>query len=200
MKVKILLSLKLVLFLGLNFVWYNVRSCSCQNKNSIYDAYESADVIVQGKVISITQYIASEFPFTEKFNGTVKTYKYKVSIVIKKNLKGDFDKGDTIIISTGLGGGDCGFKFGVGEYYIVYGMENNLDQYANFIEERKKWYKTHPGSYVRFETGICNRTKIKDRKEIKSLRKIVRKGRNKVMYPAQPQADLNTMVSYDVEG
>lgn len=52
---------------------------------------------------------------------------------------------DTIEIQTGLGGGDCGFPFSIGQSYIVFASN-----------EPKKGFKTKRI----IETNICTKTQL----------------------------------------
>ena len=85
---------------------------------------------------------------------------------VKKVLKGHFSI-DTIVITTGMGGGDCGYSFQKGNAYVVH-TNQRLSHYIDETLSRKKLV-TKPF----FETNDCERTTSEIRKEIKFLRKFL---------------------------
>jgi len=47
-------------------------------------------------------------------------YQYAVYFAVKESFKGVAEPADKFVVYTGLGGGDCGYDFVVGEAYLVY--------------------------------------------------------------------------------
>jgi hypothetical protein len=97
-----------------------VEACDCSPVR-MCQAYWLSDAVFSGRVVAIDRVDLPKFPrratfqVTEAFLGV---------------------SGDRIEIFTGMGGGDCGYEFRVGDDYIVY---------ARFRDGR-------------LTTGVCNRT------------------------------------------
>ncbi|HKE55835.1 MAG TPA: carboxypeptidase regulatory-like domain-containing protein [Pyrinomonadaceae bacterium] len=53
-------------------------------------------------------------------DGTRTFYQYAVYFAVKESFKGVPQPADRMLVYTGLGGGDCGYQFVVGETYLVY--------------------------------------------------------------------------------
>lgn len=71
-------------------------------------------------------------------------------LLVQDSYKGNISS-DTVIIYTGIGGGDCGVRFKTGERYIVYGeSESYFDHLKNTIN--------FPNATNSFWTNICLRT------------------------------------------
>ena len=94
---------------------------------------------------------------------------YKTTVVVTEIYKGKF-KGDTIIIFSGDGGGDCGFRFKVGENYIVYGSKIKNTLYYNIYSKKRKNV---------FGTSTCTRTWNYSNEEIEGIRKYIKRKRIK---------------------
>jgi hypothetical protein len=100
--------------------------CSCveplpgtSEENQVLQELKDADAVFLGTVLSI-------WP-TPMFNK-------RVTILVHKSWKGiDSEK---VVVGTGLGGGDCGYRFNRGEQYLVYA----------YLDEGKLY------------TSICSRT------------------------------------------
>lgn len=106
-------------------------ACSCIEPGSVEEEMKRVDVVFAGTVIS--KKIVGDFQVE---------YWFKVEAVYKgvttvKNVK----------VTTGIGGGDCGYNFTKGERYIVYG----------WVEGKA------------IDTNICTRTKNYDIDEEKEL-------------------------------
>lgn len=98
-------------------------ACSCVKPGDPREELEKSTAVFSGKVLDV--------------NRDSVGYAYKVSFDVEKIWKGVSRK--TVVISTGLGGGDCGFEFTEGEIYIVYAYGNDVE----FLS-----------------TGICSRTHL----------------------------------------
>ncbi|WP_212919089.1 hypothetical protein [Ornithinibacillus bavariensis] len=98
-------------------------ACSCAEKQSVEGEFMQSMAVFRGVVI-----------------GTKDTSNSKrVLFDVLENWKGANQS--QIIIQTGLGGGDCGIDFQVGEEYLVYASEQLLSDSDNYLS-----------------TGICDRT------------------------------------------
>jgi hypothetical protein len=132
--------------------------CSCIGEATIKQELKRSDVVFIGKVIA-KKVINTTDTLMPAIIIQKAEYKLQVSIIFKGKIKQD-----TIIVVTGLGGGDCGFNFEVGNEYIVYSsFENKYYPQGNTVN--------------RFlYTDICRRTRLAtDMEEIKALNKKCRK-------------------------
>lgn len=111
------------------FSAYSTIACSCAVWSTC-QAYGAAKAVFVGKVI--------EGRAAERMSDMVKagtkdlTFKFSVSRAFL-----GVKKGDTVVVHTGFGFGDCGFPFEKGEEYVVYAHDNK-------------------GT---LQTGICSRTR-----------------------------------------
>lgn len=99
------------------------KSCSCTGTEDLSVSVKRSDAIFSGRVISkaIKTILAdSLWP-----NG-IKYSFFETKFKVVRIFKGNFTS-DTIIITSGLGHGDCGYPFDVGNYYVVYAR--NKDRY-----------------------------------------------------------------------
>jgi hypothetical protein len=103
-------------------------ACSCVSGVPVCDAFWRTPLVFSGTVIEVT-------PVPPK-NARAMSFQRRVRFSVAKVWRGD--AADTIEISTGMGGGDCGFNFVAGQQYLVYASGT-------------------PGQY---STGICSRTKL----------------------------------------
>lgn len=123
----------------------NTLACSCDlpigNKSlekQIKENYKNSVAVFSGKV-------------TEIFKDP-NAYFVKVKFESEKIYKGVISK--EVIITTGRGGGDCGYNFEVGKNYLVYAY----------------------GDFDNLQTNICQRTSlIEETKDAKVLEKIKKK-------------------------
>jgi len=79
-------------------------ACSCVMPGTPSEELKEATAVFSGTVIDIDRNLTG--------------YGYKVKFDIEKIWKGISDK--TVVVSTGMGGGDCGYGFKEGERYFVY--------------------------------------------------------------------------------
>ncbi|MEP3372879.1 hypothetical protein [Maribacter dokdonensis] len=100
-------KLMLVLIIGYSIPSY---ACSCEYSSNMIERFANAEIIFSGKVLSV-QYCELEK------NGPVKLY----SIAITNSFKGD--NRSTIQLLTGIGDGDCGDDFTIGEDYVIFGYD-----------------------------------------------------------------------------
>ena len=112
------------------FIQIDVLACSCSLpipklslKKQVIKAQKNADVVISGKVLEITK--------------QPENFYVSVRLQLENSWKGNSSK--EITIFTGLGNGDCGYPFEVGESYLIY---------ANSSDENKN----------KLVTNICRRT------------------------------------------
>jgi hypothetical protein len=119
--IRILLALLLVVMMIVLFPMPSL-ACSCAEMSPVEDELARSVAVFHGRVLEINE------------DG----YRKMVLFDVKEIWKGT-DKSQ-IIIQTGLGGGDCGIDFQVGQEYLVYANDSHLygDEYLS--------------------TGICDRT------------------------------------------
>lgn len=88
-------------------------ACSCAELPSIGEELERSQAVFSGKVVDVRE------------NQSLKGNRTKsVLFDVTNTWKGV--KQSQIIITTGLGGGDCGFDFEVGQDYLVYAHESTM--------------------------------------------------------------------------
>jgi hypothetical protein len=166
---------KLILILILLLTAQKIFSCTCINENSLKQDIKKADLIFKGKVIKVdvitiynvygdsiyarnayenienkTKYKSYD-DFKEKNYGTKQL---EITIESLKPYKGKITS-EFIKIRTGLGCGDCGYKFELGKVYLVFA---NNSQYLKYSKDRlnAKWRNIKNV----YETNICMRTKL----------------------------------------
>lgn len=134
-------------------------ACSCVGKASVKEARKRADVVFVGKVISEETIQITRLSEFTTFPIHVKRYMVEVEATFKR---GRTRKGDTVIVYTGMGHGDCGFHFELGGRYVIYGDDD--DTRASLFYGDKPL--TGRGIYW---TNICTRTRPFDAVEVKEL-------------------------------
>ncbi|KRG11142.1 hypothetical protein ACA30_09010 [Virgibacillus soli] len=106
-----MLLLSLFSFLHLSPI--PAQACSCAELPGVEEEFERSTAVFSGKVIDIR----------EKTNSAGFNYKSILFQVIQ-TWKGVNET--QVIITTGLGGGDCGFAFKEGQEYLVYAYESDM--------------------------------------------------------------------------
>lgn len=130
----------------------HVYGCSCVGETSFKKEFKRSDVVFTGKVmdrkiIEIKDSLMSAM--------TIQKAEYTVQVTMWYKGK---RKEEEITITTGIGGGDCGFEFIVGSEYIIYSSYD--DKYAE---------KSSRVSGLLY-TDICRRTRLADDEaEMKAL-------------------------------
>lgn len=140
MKKKNKLTVLFLLFCSL-FVWNASYACSCIGKATTKQELKSSDFVFRGTVIEKFTFVIDTL-FGDRYVYNVK-YKFKVQSIYKEKKK---YREQEVIITTGLGNGDCGFKFEEGKEYIVYSCFKN------------KHYSTGGQVGMFLYTSICKRT------------------------------------------
>lgn len=131
--------------------------------------YNKTELIFIGKVFKIDtiktvpDYFVRQFKYTEDSTNTYTNHQL-ISFAVKKLIKGSFSI-DTLVIMTGMGGGDCGYFFENKKTYIVHSNEI-ASYYIDETSSKKKLLKKHF-----LETNVCTRTTSEIKKELKFLRK-----------------------------
>ena len=88
-------------------------ACSCAELPSVEEEFERSQAVFSGKVIDV------------KEKRSIKGYQTKsVLFEVTNTWKGV--KQSQILITTGQGGGDCGFDFKKGQEYLVYANESTM--------------------------------------------------------------------------
>ena len=121
-------------------------------------SFDGSDLVVVGTVIS-----GEEFRTLDSTSMGSRYFRYpqmRYRVVISEKFKGNF-RSDTVTIITGMGHGDCGYQFGIGYEYIIYGYKQYKDRSSDRVVNF-------------FETDICTRTRgASDLKKIQELRMLV---------------------------
>lgn len=143
-------------------------ACSCIGKSSIKKEFKYRNVVLIGKIISkkiyqetdVYQEHKLDYPkdFPEKFIPKKAVYE----ILVIEKLKGEI-KTDTIKIYTGLGNGDCGVNFKIGENYIIY--SNYEDEHFNNGIKNERF----------LTTDICTSTQQFEEKEYKKVKRFAKR-------------------------
>lgn len=122
-----LMSAAAVVFIFL-FGGTAAEACSCALTGPPCQSYFRVDAVFIGTVKTITELEAppDPRPYTHRL----------VTFTVERALRGV--EGISIAVTTGMGGGDCGYGFKTGERYLVYA------------------YKAQDGQ---LRTGICSRTR-----------------------------------------
>jgi hypothetical protein len=121
-------------------------ACSCAPPPDIPDEFRQSAAVLEGLVTDIdtpqialgwlmSKHIASDWLGTSRPSAHDQAAaQRRITLKVLRVWKGDV--GRQAVISTGYGGGDCGFPFVQGERYLVY-----ADRFEGFLS-----------------TGICGRT------------------------------------------
>jgi hypothetical protein len=153
-------------------------ACSCVGESTVEGGYKSADVVATGEIINIeTEWLPDStkikemvelgFPadsLDKRLNGY---YLKNVLVKVENVYKGNATT-DTLTIYTGMGGGDCGFRFTEGQKYVIYGDTDSY--FGDFFKDQE-----FPDGQNVYWTNICTRTQEHNRKEIKELEKLKNK-------------------------
>jgi len=103
------------------FIVKIVDKCPCGPKLPVEEAYLKSDGIFIGKVVE------SRLAGFKLYDQTYKYMEYNLEVV--KKYKGNIID-NKVIIRTGLGGADCGYRFLLGKKYIVYGSQYKGNLYS----------------------------------------------------------------------
>lgn len=164
-----------ILFGFLTLGFSELIACSCQGESTVKGAITSSDFVIVGEIISkVFVDIPDSLLIRQNLMDTLahKYYPYvfrisKYKIKIERVYKGA-TVSDTLDIYTGNGGGDCGYRFKIGERYIVYG---NKETYFGFLNNNYDY----PKGLNCMWTNICMRTSNYYQLEIDEIEKILNK-------------------------
>lgn len=169
------MMLKATFFLAFGFAT-QVYACKCDGSGSIKTSFTSAEGVVYGKVISKTlvpftstlradkiEEIKIALKDNEQKLALLEMLIVKVELALVEKYKG-VSYSDTISFYTTMNGASCGYKFEVGQSYIVYFSKSNL----NFL------FDSGSGGDIRKEkiywTNNCTRTSLFSKTEAAELR------------------------------
>ena len=141
---KFILSILFIILSGQLKCW----GCTCIGTSDVNTAVKIAQLVVTGKVIGRKEIVVDSDTMIPDFS--IKMIDY--TIVISKVYKGNAGK-DTIIIRTGYGNGDCGFRFIINQNYLIYAMREDKIRYT-----QKKPGRSKKGLRGIYRTDICTRT------------------------------------------
>lgn len=136
-----------------------LNACSCEGDETVAHALEWADAVFVGKVISEETLHVSRLDGEAFFPHYVKRYAVEIERPFKN---GRLRTGDTVIIYTGMGHGDCGFHFERGGRYVIYGADSDYDA-GRLSADRSLIGR---GIYW---TNICTRTRAFEEQEVRQL-------------------------------
>lgn len=129
----------------------NVLACRCLVAENAKDELKNVDIALVGTIISREEIRVDD---TLGVNQIVSRLEMKFQLIVENTFKGTFSN-DTVSIFTGMGGGDCGYNFVVGERYIVYADYQNAEDST--------------AEKASLTTSICTRTQVYNEEEIKAL-------------------------------
>ncbi|MCJ7840016.1 hypothetical protein MUB24_03640 [Lederbergia sp. NSJ-179] len=112
---KLMLFMILFAFFNILFIQFSpapVQACSCAELPGVEEEFDRSKAVFSGKVLEVR----------EKTDSSGYMYKSILFQVIK-TWKGI--KESQVIITTGIGGGDCGIDFKEGQEYLVYADETD---------------------------------------------------------------------------
>ncbi len=148
---------KIVLILIITVLSLSSLACSCVGKSSVKEGVHKSNIVFSGKILTKNVFVLDDSILPKG----LKLYQTEYKILVAKVYKGKMRK-DTISLITGIGKGDCGFEFKVGNDYIVY--SNYKDKYFTLGKRVKKF----------LYTDICTRTKPFDENEHQEILKYTR--------------------------
>jgi hypothetical protein len=109
----------LILTLFFSMVSY---ACDCDETLTIEKAFKQSEKVFTGKIISVRPHNSKMYKNGDE---TIEEYSnVKVKIELTNSFKGSSKK--TIELITGIGGGDCGYDFIVGEEYLIFAYDNGI--------------------------------------------------------------------------
>ena len=112
--------------------------CDCIGTISVSQSLTGSDGVFAGTVLSVRDTI--RVIALEAAADTVRLPDRAFTFLVTKKWKGPV--GDTLVVLTGRGGGDCGYPFGIGGSYLVYAGWSELNRPSGVLG-----------------TGICSRTR-----------------------------------------
>lgn len=129
---------RLLIIFALIFASPRLFPCSCIGFQSFYWHYNNADIIFKGQVLNIIE--PTEPRGRER----------KIVFKILDQYKGNFTS-DTIMLKTGIGGGDCGLPIELNDVWTIFSSRRQ----ANVCNANIK-LSGHDSSFVGHPFGIYN--------------------------------------------
>lgn len=142
-------------------------ACSCVHnpKWTLKREVNSVDIVVKGRIISVTDYSDSNPPWKCKLFRFLIENKYKIP----------FSTPDTISVITGQDGSSCGYTFRTGKEYILYGrIKSQKNATIDLPPEKSTKKPIQTASHTMFETDICTLTKEANKKELTKLKRLTK--------------------------
>ena len=156
------IAISILVFLTLGTL--QVKACDCKEVKSIKEEFDYSKSVIVGEVITKEQVVVTDseiIKYEPRANHRNGRLIMKYTLVIRETIKGDY-KTDTITVYSGIEGRDCGFRFNVGEKYLVYGIDGTYNDRIFTDKISSTW------------TINCLRTKKEDKAEIQKLREIAK--------------------------
>jgi hypothetical protein len=105
--------------------------CQCAEQPAVEDILAGHALVFVGRVVSGN--------FLGDGSKPGEPYGRQFTFVVSETLKGNV-RDQTVTISTGVGGGDCGVDFIIGRQYLVYSRKREDDQFVTSICDYTKEY------------------------------------------------------------
>jgi TonB family protein len=169
------ISTTIIILLLLTSISGPLIACDCREPRTVEEEVKNADAVIVGTIISKHIVTLTDAAFTNKHPSDT-TIRYtpmsnlmiaSYELLVQELYKGKITN-DTLEIYTGIGGGDCGIRFEVGEKYIIYGKKvsyYNRENYNFEFPEGKNIFWTH----------LCFRTTNYSQDEITEIEKYSKK-------------------------
>ena len=172
-------TLTILTILLLTSISGRIFACSCIGQNTVKEELKHSDAVVVGTVLSKQLFVLTDSTMLKMFPNDTSMRNSPMSkktiarydILLQDIYKGKFTT-DTLIIYTGLGGGDCGIRFEIGKKYIFYGEK---ETYFGQVNNDFKF----PKAKNAFWTNICLRTTAYHQDEITEIEKLAKKKKRK---------------------
>ena len=151
-----------------------VFACTCVPDDSIVNAYKSANLVFEGKVVKIdTVFISDIANIISSTNSgphvKVILRKYlAVKFSISKLFKGDMQN-KTVTVMTDAAGTRCGFQFIPNISYLVYGYTEQFSFVVSRNLNADQNSNTKTIKKTRYSTNSCTRTTMAIKSEMAEL-------------------------------
>ena len=135
---------------------HSASACSCIGERTVPDEFNASAAVFVGRVVAQLEMKLASNP-----RGFRDLDMMRYTLVVEKGYRG-VTASDTVVVYTGMGGGDCGFRFEVGRRFVVYGVTTE-----GFASDYSSTYPLS-GPNI-FRTNICFRTRAFDKAEEQAL-------------------------------
>lgn len=144
-----------------------VFACSCIIPDSPSIEFGQADAVFQGQVISLVDkqnaatyllnWVRNWIGLPPRYNFNPNVYGYRVTFAVSSSWKGV--NATVAQVTTGYGGGDCGYLFKVGADYVIYAYGHPNDLHASICSRTAELSQaTSDLSYLNTVPGLPLRT------------------------------------------